>query len=127
MVGVVRRVLTVLAVLSLVLSSAAPATAASKQSRTVSERTLSDWLLKRIQIARPLFVRIVGEYDALPTLAHLGPEPLSDEFDPNAFARALRRNMETRARGEVAETRFDWATALLRQRKVNSITRRSAR
>jgi DNA-binding CsgD family transcriptional regulator len=30
------------------------------------------------------------------------------------FARALRRNMETRARGEVAETRFDWATALLR-------------
>ena len=30
------------------------------------------------------------------------------------FARALRRNMETRARGEVAETRFDWAGALLR-------------
>jgi DNA-binding CsgD family transcriptional regulator len=30
------------------------------------------------------------------------------------FARALRRNLETRARGEVAETRFDWATALLR-------------
>jgi DNA-binding CsgD family transcriptional regulator len=31
-----------------------------------------------------------------------------------AFARALRRNMETRARGEVAETRYDWAIALLR-------------
>jgi DNA-binding CsgD family transcriptional regulator len=30
------------------------------------------------------------------------------------FGRAMRRNMETRARGEVAETRFDWATALLR-------------
>ena len=30
------------------------------------------------------------------------------------FARAIRRNMETGARGEVAETRFDWATALLR-------------
>ena len=30
------------------------------------------------------------------------------------FARAMRRNMETGARGEVAETRFDWATALMR-------------
>jgi DNA-binding CsgD family transcriptional regulator len=26
----------------------------------------------------------------------------------------MRRNLETGARGEVAETRFDWATALLR-------------
>jgi DNA-binding CsgD family transcriptional regulator len=31
------------------------------------------------------------------------------------FARAMRRNLETGARGEVAETRFDWATALLRR------------
>ena len=31
------------------------------------------------------------------------------------FARALRRNLETGARGEVAETRFDWATGLLRR------------
>jgi DNA-binding CsgD family transcriptional regulator len=30
------------------------------------------------------------------------------------FARAMRRNLETGARGEVAETRFDWASALLR-------------
>jgi DNA-binding CsgD family transcriptional regulator len=30
------------------------------------------------------------------------------------FARALRRNIETGARAEVAETRFDWAAALLR-------------
>lgn len=30
------------------------------------------------------------------------------------FARALRRNIETGARAEMAETRFDWATALLR-------------
>jgi formamidopyrimidine-DNA glycosylase len=30
-----------------------------------------------------------GVYDALPTLAHLGPEPLSDEFDPLRFAVAL--------------------------------------
>ena len=31
------------------------------------------------------------------------------------FARAMRRNLETGARGEVAETRYDWATALLRR------------
>ena len=32
-----------------------------------------------------------GDYSAIPTLALLGPEPLSDEFDPLAFARALKR------------------------------------
>jgi DNA-binding CsgD family transcriptional regulator len=31
------------------------------------------------------------------------------------FARAMRRNLETGARAELAETRFDWATALLRR------------
>jgi DNA-binding CsgD family transcriptional regulator len=31
------------------------------------------------------------------------------------FARAMRRNLETGARAEVGETRFDWATALLRR------------
>ena len=31
------------------------------------------------------------------------------------FGRALRRNLETSARAEVAETRLDWATALLRR------------
>jgi DNA-binding CsgD family transcriptional regulator len=31
------------------------------------------------------------------------------------FARAMRRNLETGARAEVAETRFDWASALLRR------------
>ena len=31
------------------------------------------------------------------------------------FARAMRRNLETGARAEVAETRFDWARALLRR------------
>jgi DNA-binding CsgD family transcriptional regulator len=30
------------------------------------------------------------------------------------FARAMRRNLETGALGEVADTRFDWATGLLR-------------
>lgn len=32
-----------------------------------------------------------GDYSALPTLATLGPEPLSDEFDPDRFARDLAR------------------------------------
>jgi formamidopyrimidine-DNA glycosylase len=32
-----------------------------------------------------------GEYDAIPTLAQLGPEPLSDDFDPAAFHAALAR------------------------------------
>lgn len=36
-----------------------------------------------------------GVYDAIPTLATLGPEPLSDAFDPGAFAAALRRTTAT--------------------------------
>ena len=32
-----------------------------------------------------------GIYDALPTLAMLGPEPLSDDFDPDVFAWELER------------------------------------
>lgn len=32
-----------------------------------------------------------GDYSALPTLQKLGPEPLSDEFDPDRFARALAK------------------------------------
>jgi formamidopyrimidine-DNA glycosylase len=32
-----------------------------------------------------------GDYSKLPTLAMLGPEPLSDEFDPERFADALAR------------------------------------
>ena len=42
------------------------------------------------------------------------------------FARALRRNLETRARGEAAETRFDWATALLRHGQARDRERASA-
>ena len=30
-----------------------------------------------------------GAYGSLPTLARLGPEPLSDDFDPDRFARDL--------------------------------------
>ncbi|MFN2587058.1 MAG: bifunctional DNA-formamidopyrimidine glycosylase/DNA-(apurinic or apyrimidinic site) lyase [Actinomycetota bacterium] len=32
-----------------------------------------------------------GDYRSLPTLARLGPEPLSDQFDPERFAAELRR------------------------------------
>jgi formamidopyrimidine-DNA glycosylase len=32
-----------------------------------------------------------GNYSAIPTLAMLGPEPLSEEFDPDEFARLLAR------------------------------------
>src|SRR5918995_5804202 len=32
-----------------------------------------------------------GDYSAIPTLALLGPEPLSEEFDPVTFAAALKR------------------------------------
>jgi formamidopyrimidine-DNA glycosylase len=32
-----------------------------------------------------------GDYSSLPTLAKLGPEPLSDEFDVDSFARDLSR------------------------------------
>ena len=32
-----------------------------------------------------------GAYDAIPTLAMMGPEPLSDEFDPDVFAWELAR------------------------------------
>ena len=32
-----------------------------------------------------------GRYESIPTLARLGPEPLSDEFDPEAFAADLAR------------------------------------
>lgn len=32
-----------------------------------------------------------GRYESIPTLARLGPEPLSDGFDPGDFARALAK------------------------------------
>ena len=31
-----------------------------------------------------------GEYSSIPTLQYLGPEPLSDDFDPKVFAAFLR-------------------------------------
>jgi len=54
------------------------------------------------------------------TLMHDWPQVEVD------FGRAMRRNMETRARGEVAETRFDWASALLRHGQARDRERASA-
>jgi DNA-binding NarL/FixJ family response regulator len=48
-----------------------------------------------------------------------------DRVEAN-FARAMRRNLETGARGEVAETRFDWASALLRRGLARDRERASA-
>jgi DNA-binding CsgD family transcriptional regulator len=42
------------------------------------------------------------------------------------FARAMRRNLETGAHAEVGETRFDWATALLRRGLARDRERASA-
>jgi DNA-binding CsgD family transcriptional regulator len=42
------------------------------------------------------------------------------------YARAMRRNIETGARAEVAETRFDWASALLRHGLARDRERASA-
>jgi DNA-binding CsgD family transcriptional regulator len=42
------------------------------------------------------------------------------------FARAMRRNLETGARGEVAATRFDWAIALLRHAQTRDRERATA-
>ena len=36
-------------------------------------------------------VVVAGDYGSIPTLAALGPEPLSDEFDPDEFALTLAR------------------------------------
>ena len=53
--------------------------------------TLDDAVLDFRDVRRfgRLSVVPAGEYAAIPTLAALGPEPLSEEFDPAAFARAL--------------------------------------
>lgn len=50
-----------------------------------------------------------GIYDALPTLAMLGPEPLSDDFDPDVFA------------WELARTRSPVKPFLLSQRPVAGV------
>jgi DNA-binding CsgD family transcriptional regulator len=53
---------------------------------------------------------------------------LMDDWDlvEADFARAMRRNLETGARGEVAETRYDWAVALLRRGLARDRERASA-
>ena len=58
-----------------------------------AEWTLDDGAVLELRDVRR-FGRVAvvpaGVYDALPTLHALGPEPLSDDFDPLAFHRALK-------------------------------------
>lgn len=56
-----------------------------------------------------LAVVSAGDYGGIPTLASLGPEPLSDEFDPDEFAAAL------------AHTRAPIKPFLLTQRSVAGV------
>jgi hypothetical protein len=42
------------------------------------------------------------------------------------FARAMRRNLESGARGEVAETRYDWASSLVRRGLARDAERATA-
>jgi DNA-binding CsgD family transcriptional regulator len=88
------------------------------------------WLLDRDDAARAIYTALAPFAEELGTSSTLAVASFGSvsrylglmatlmrdwpqvEFD---FARAMRRNMETGARGEVAETRFDWATALLRR------------
>ena len=55
--------------------------------------TLDDDVLDFRDVRRfgTLAVVPAGDYRSLATLAMLGPEPLSDDFDPDAFAAALAR------------------------------------
>lgn len=57
-------------------------------------RLEGDELLELIDIRRFGRVAVVpkGEYASLPTLAALGPEPLSPDFTPDGLYRALRRS-----------------------------------
>ena len=57
--------------------------------------TLDDAVLDFRDVRRfgRLSVVPAGCYAAIPTLAGLGPEPLSDAFDPDAFAAALRASL----------------------------------
>ena len=48
-----------------------------------------------------------GDYSTIPTLEKLGPEPLSDEFDPDEFARVLARTSSP-VKPFLLSQRFSW-------------------
>jgi formamidopyrimidine-DNA glycosylase len=73
-----------------------------------------------------------GMYDSLPTLHTLGPEPLSDEFDPLAFHRALtasRRSVKTQLMSQrpVAGVGNIYADEALWRAGVHPASRRTSR
>jgi formamidopyrimidine-DNA glycosylase len=79
-----------------------------------------------------LAVGAAGDYLQIPTLAQLGPEPLSDEFDPDAFAAAVAR---TRApikpfllgQREVAGVGNIYADEALWRARIHPVSRRVGR
>jgi DNA-binding CsgD family transcriptional regulator len=88
------------------------------------------WALDRADAARPIYSALEPFADQLGASAsgqaaslgsvsrYLGQmATLMGDWDrvESDFARAMRRNLETGARAEVAETRLDWARALLRR------------
>jgi formamidopyrimidine-DNA glycosylase len=73
-----------------------------------------------------------GEYGALPTLHALGPEPLSDDFDPRSFHTALRassRAVKTQLMSQrpVAGVGNIYADEALWRAGVHPATRRTTR
>jgi formamidopyrimidine-DNA glycosylase len=73
-----------------------------------------------------------GVYDSLPTLRTLGPEPLSDDFDPVAFHRALRKShraVKTKLTSQrpVAGVGNIYADEALWRACVNPASRRTSR
>ncbi|MGH2754235.1 MAG: bifunctional DNA-formamidopyrimidine glycosylase/DNA-(apurinic or apyrimidinic site) lyase [Actinomycetota bacterium] len=70
-----------------------------------------------------------GDYTSLPTLDTLGPEPLSDEFDPDAFAAALKRTTAPvkpylLSQRPVAGVGNIYADEALWQARINPLSRR---
>jgi formamidopyrimidine-DNA glycosylase len=73
-----------------------------------------------------------GVYDSLPTLCALGPEPLSDDFDPLDFHRALkasRRPVKTQLMSQrpVAGVGNIYADEALWRARVHPASRRTSR
>ncbi len=73
-----------------------------------------------------------GIYDAIPMLAMLGPEPLSDEFDPDVFAWELKRTKSPvkpflLSQRPVAGVGNIYADEALWVAKINPLSRRVGR
>jgi DNA-binding CsgD family transcriptional regulator len=111
------------------------------QVQTHSAFAIVAWALDRVDVAPQIYAALEPFADELGVstsgqAASLGSvsrflgqmAALMGDWDrvEGDFARAMRRNLETGARGEVAETRFDWARALLRRGLARDRERASA-